>query len=362
MTNYAVPNTAPSPARHRIARYLATVILIVLVAGYALVIFLTRSIWADPPPQTRVSATFSAHTSDGSPPSPKAMGQAGEVLAKRVTALGMVDVETRVDGDEVAVTATGSDYGALREIGDIGRLDMRPVIHEIPIPTPDAPPSPPRTGPNSDLAQRIAEEKEARQSSDQNVQVLALQFQATRCNQDDVLAGNDDPNLPLVTCSSDNSRVYLLDRSILSEGQITNAAQVDDLSSSDTVEVTFGDAGARILAGFSEANIGKPVAYTLDTEVLSAPEIMEADPGGRATITGLTPIGQARILAATLSGGPLPVELSSQLAATEQVAVETGSTAHRVGVLAGAIVVGLVVASGTTYLVLSGVRRRRAAP
>ena len=52
-------------------------------------------------------------------------------------------------------------------------------------------------------AQRIADEKELRQSSDQQIQILALQFQATRCGEDDVLAGNDDPNLPLITCSQD---------------------------------------------------------------------------------------------------------------------------------------------------------------
>ena len=73
------------------------------------------------------------------------------------------------------------------------------------------------------LAQRIADEKQLRQSADQQIQILALQFQATRCNDEDVLAGNDDPNLPLVTCSQDGKQVYLLDKAIIKGEQIKNA-------------------------------------------------------------------------------------------------------------------------------------------
>ena len=76
-----------------------------------------------------------------------------------------------------------------------------------PPPTPGAPPAPPGTPPppdKKDLASRIADEKQLRQSADQQIQILALQFQATRCNQEDVLAGNYAPKLPLVTCSHEH--------------------------------------------------------------------------------------------------------------------------------------------------------------
>ena len=78
-------------------------------------------------------------------------------------------------------------------------------------PRPGAPPP----AEKQTLAQRIADEKQLRQSAEQQIQILALQFQATRCNEEDVLAGNDDPNLPLVTCSQDGKQVYLLDKSII---------------------------------------------------------------------------------------------------------------------------------------------------
>ncbi len=113
-----------------------------------------------------------------------------------------------------------------------------PARPESPQPAPEAPPTPappppkpgappaPGTPPPAEkqtLAQRIADEKQLRQSADQQIQILALQFQATRCNDEDVLAGNDDPNLPLVTCSQDGKQVYLLDKAIIKGEQIKNA-------------------------------------------------------------------------------------------------------------------------------------------
>ena len=68
-------------------------------------------------------------------------------------------------------------------------------------PAPGTPPAPPPNDKDVPLATRIQDEKKLRQSGEQAIQILAMQFQATRCGQDDVLAGNDDPNLPLVTCS-----------------------------------------------------------------------------------------------------------------------------------------------------------------
>ena len=99
-----------------------------------------------------------------------------------------------------------------------------------PAPAPAAPagqappaerPAPP--DPRKDLAERIADEKKWRQSTRQGIQFLALQFQATRCDKEDILAGNDDPAQPLITCSTDHKVAYLLGPSIISGDQIENA-------------------------------------------------------------------------------------------------------------------------------------------
>jgi len=203
----------PGEPSGRTAQYLVVAALAVLVAAYAACVFLTRSSWAGSSLQDRTSVTFLTQSSDGYPPSPDALAQADEILRKRVAALGLADAEIVVNNDEFTVAATGNNGGALRGIGDIGRLYLFP--HG---------------------ARRIADEKELRQNTDQQVQLLALQFQATRCNEQDVLVGHDDPNRPLVTCSADGTTVYLLDRSILGGDQVTGAsALVDDRGDGRTV-------------------------------------------------------------------------------------------------------------------------------
>ena len=95
-----------------------------------------------------------------------------------------------------------------------------------PTPTPPVPPGQPTPpsapgataplpgppDPRKDLAARIKFEKELRQSDNQNLLLISVQYMAGRCDQEDVLAGNDDPNLPLVTCSQDQKYVYILDK------------------------------------------------------------------------------------------------------------------------------------------------------
>ena len=129
------------------------------------------------------------------------------------------------------------------------------------------------------LSQRIADEKQLRQSTDQQIQILALQFQATRCDEDDVLAGNDDPNLPLVTCSTDGKQVYLLDKSIISGEQIENATSgLDQQQGQYVVDLQFKSDAAKVWADFTAANVGTQTAFVLDSKVVSAPTIQEADP------------------------------------------------------------------------------------
>ncbi|MCX2711758.1 protein translocase subunit SecD [Mycolicibacterium sp. J2] len=219
-------------------------------------------------------------------------------------------------------------------------------------PAPGAPapaPAPPgKPDAKADLAQRISDEKQLRQSTDQSIQLLALQFQATRCNDEDVLAGNDDPNLPLVTCSTDHSTVYLLDKSIMSGEQIESASSGLDQQRGDyVVDLQFKSEGAKIWADFTAANVGTQTAFTLDSQVVSAPEIQEAIPGGRTQITGRFTQDSARELANVLKYGSLPLSFESSEA--ETVSATLGLTSLRAGLIAGAVGLALVLAYALLY-------------
>jgi preprotein translocase subunit SecD len=217
-------------------------------------------------------------------------------------------------------------------------------------PAPGAPPPPGKPAPEDkkDLASRIADEKQLRQSADQQIQILALQFQATRCNDEDVLAGNDDPNLPLVTCSQDHKGVYLLDKSIISGEQIKGAdSGLDQQRGEYVVTVQFNDEASRIWADFTAANVGTQTAFVLDSQVVSAPTIQEAIPGGRTQITGQFTADSARELANVLKYGSLPLSFESSEA--ETVSATLGLTSLRAGLFAGAIGLALVLVYSLLY-------------
>jgi preprotein translocase subunit SecD len=232
-----------------------------------------------------------------------------------------------------------------------------------PPPTPGAPappgtpgiPVPPPPTPNRDvpLAQRIADEKQLRQSADQQIQVLALQFQATRCGEDDVLAGNDDPNLPLITCSTDGTQVYLLDKSIISGEQIEDATSgLDQQQGQYVVDLQFKGDASKVWADFTAANVGTQTAFVLDSKVVSAPEIREAIPGGRTQITGQFTQETARELANVLKYGSLPLSFESSEA--ETVSATLGLTSLRAGLIAGAIGIAMVLLYSLVYYRLLG--------
>lgn len=222
---------------------------------------------------------------------------------------------------------------------------------------PGQPAPPPPPDPRKDLAGRIKFEKELRQSTNQNLLLLAVQYMAGRCDQEDVLAGNDDPNLPLVACSQDHKYVYVLDKSIISGDQIKNASSgFDQQNAAYVVDVEFKDQAATTWADFTAANIGTQTAFTLDSQVVSAPQIREAIPGGRTQISGGNPpftAETAKQLANVLKYGSLPLSFESSEA--ETVSATLGLTSLRAGLIAGAIGLALVLLYSLLYYRLLGV-------
>ena len=220
-------------------------------------------------------------------------------------------------------------------------------------PAPEVPPAeaPAPPDPRKELADRIAQQKKWRQNTSQYVQMVALQFEATQCDKDDILAGNDDPKLPLVTCSQDKKTAYLLAPSIISGDQIQDATSgMDQRSIGYVVDVQFKSAAANTWADYTAAHIGTQTAFTLDSQVVSAPQIQEAIPGGRTQISGGDPpfsAASARQLANVLKYGSLPLSFESSEAQT--VSATLGLTSLRAGLIAGVIGLVLVLAYSLAY-------------
>lgn len=256
----------------------------------------------------------------------------------------------------------GVDPGAAPGVPVEPAPQPRPFPQQpAPSPSPAPPPGPgappPAAPANPDdvpLATRIQDEKKLRQSSEQAIQILALQFQATRCGEEDVLAGNDDPNLPLVTCSEDGTQVYLLDKSIINGEEIANASSgLNQQAGEYVVDLEFKSEGAKTWADFTAANVGTQTAFVLDSKVVSAPVINEAIPGGRTQITGQFTQDSARELANVLKYGSLPLSFDSSEA--ETVSASLGLSSLRAGLIAGAVGLAAVLLYSLLYYRALGV-------
>ena len=221
----------------------------------------------------------------------------------------------------------------------------------VPGQTPPAPPSPNPPPPSADstpptgatasdpeLAKQIALARAARQSTDKNVQAMAIQ--QLQCTGNDVLRGYDDPTKPLITCDQKDTAKYLLGPSFLDGTEIENAtAGYDSQRAGNVVNLTFKSEGAKIWGDYTTANVGKQSAFVLDTEVVSAPTI-DQPIFGATEISGSFSQASAQQLAGVLKYGSLPLSFATSDA--ETVSATLGLASLQAGLIAGLLGLALV--------------------
>ncbi|MFC6010803.1 SecDF P1 head subdomain-containing protein [Nocardia lasii] len=192
----------------------------------------------------------------------------------------------------------------MRDVFRVPQLGLRPVIGALPSNSrgaggdtpPGEPPAPQPAVAPAQVSDAVAEAKAQRQSTDQAVQQLAVQ--AIDCGSPDPLAGNDDPALPLVTCSQDGTEVFLLAPSRLSGTDIAGATAGLGANSQYEVNLEFTTAGAEVWATLTQESLQRRVAFVLDTAVISAPMVQSGPQlGGRTTISGSFTRASADVLA-----------------------------------------------------------------
>jgi preprotein translocase subunit SecD len=238
--------------------------------------------------------------------------------------------------------------------------------------TPSSPPPSSNPAPNSpgtgtgavspEVAAQIQQAKSIRQNKALVTDADAVGDQAglqaayasVTCEGKDPLIGNDDPDLPLVTCDQDKTTKYLLGKQFLKGTNITDAnASPNTQGVGYQVNLSFDGAGSDIWAKFTAANVGKQAAFVLDTAVVSAPSINGPIPGGNTQITGSFNQKSATDLANVLKYGSLPLSFDSSDA--ETVSATLGLTSLQAGLIAGAIGLGLVFLYCLFYYRLLGV-------
>ncbi|MBF6335667.1 protein translocase subunit SecD [Nocardia abscessus] len=366
-----------------------------LAVVYALVFFTgdkspTPKLGIDLQGGTRV--TLSARTPDGSKPSQDSLKKAQDIIENRVNGLGVGGSEVVIDGDNIVITVPGDDGQQARALATTAKLYIRPVLQAVPTAgrgatpqttpgtqqAPEAQPSAPETAeptpapqqrvfpaqqptqppvdpaltPTEEASREIQAAKALRQSTDQSVQQTALA--TLDCGKSDPLAGNDDPDLPLVTCSTDGTEVLLLDKSRIDGQEIKDATSgLNQQQARHEVYLDFKSGGSDAWAALTGEYVYKRVAFVLDSKVVSAPVVQQGpQQGGRTQISGNFTASSAKELANTLKYGSLP--LSFQTSEAETVSATLGLSSLKAGLLAGAIGLAVVLLYCLAYYRMLG--------
>lgn len=120
-------------------------------------------------------------------------------------------------------------------------------------------------------------------------------------------------------------------------GQYLVKAQVmfNKTTGQPEIALQFNSEGAGLFEQITGENIGKPLAISIDDEIVSAPTVRDRIPGGMAVISGIGDLEEARNLTNLLNAGalPAPVTLLSQ---------QTISAALGVASLERAVYAGLI--------------------
>jgi preprotein translocase subunit SecD len=230
---------------------------------------------------------------------------------------------------------------------------------------------------DEETKKQIAAARKVRQSKDlasqdQNKQSAAIEaavkaLEGCGPKFDDPLRGNDRPDLPLVAChqKQENSdagpQAYVLGPVVLDGTMVSNStSSVNPDGAGYQVNIDFTSEGnekwSELTAQLAQKSKMQPtpalVAFVLDTEVVSAPQVTQQI-SGNTRITGDFSEQEARDLAEILKYGSLPLSFETQDA--QSVSPTLGLSSLRAGLIAGAIGLALVALYCLFYYRLLGV-------
>lgn len=130
----------------------------------------------------------------------------------------------------------------------------------------------------------------------------------SRTNPNDAKRGKIAASSRLV--KGDDGTMYVIERKPAVNGESLIDAQPSFQDLGDAaVSFKFDSIGAKKFAEVTKNNIGERLAIVLDNEVISAPQIQGAIPGGSGIITGNFTVQSASDLALLLRSGALPAPL-----------------------------------------------------
>jgi preprotein translocase subunit SecD len=229
----------------------------------------------------RTTTAYTASRPGSGTPSAADMEMTAGRLRQRAKALGLEDTVISVDGTVVTIAGPRASSAGLRRIAATAELEFRPVLD-------------PSAAEQNGL-------KEAYDSRD-----CALDARPTPSL----------PDRPVVSCDRSAHQKYLLGPAGLGGTSVDSAsAELTTTGSGWVVDLSFTPSGSAKFAQVTgelaqQTQPANQFAIVVDGDVVSAPAVMSAITGGKAQITGDFSKAEAQALAAAITSGALPVQLT----------------------------------------------------
>jgi preprotein translocase subunit SecD len=147
-------------------------------------------------------------------------------------------------------------------------------------------------------------------------------------------------------------RPIVLKRVALTGGLLKGAWPGVDEYGNPVVDIEFNSEGAKLFAESTSRSVGKPIAILLDKKIISAPNVREPIPSGKAQISGDFTIEEVQDLVIKLKAGALPIPVKP--IETRIVGPTLGRDSIDKSKMAGIIGFALVVAFMVLYYRLPG--------
>lgn len=149
-----------------------------------------------------------------------------------------------------------------------------------------------------------------------------------------------------------SERPIILKRTALTGALLKGSWPGVDEYGNPVVDIEFNGEGAKAFAAVTTRSVGKPIAIVLDRRIISAPNVREPIPSGRAQISGSFTVEQVQDLVIKLKAGALPIPV--KVIETRIVGPTLGRDSIDRSKVAGIIGFAIIVAFMVLYYRLPG--------
>ena len=277
-------------------------------------------------------ATIRADVTSLSAPANEALLTALKAAASATTQPGIPpDFTVDLSGDIIRLSLTAS--GLDRAASDAADASLEVIRHRVD-----------QVGVSEPVISRVGDDRILVQMPGvENPAQLRALLGSTAKMSFQMVAPGPGPSATLLPLRDGSGDIPVYDDVALSGDRLDAAASgFEPDTGQPMVTFNFDRQGVAAFAEITAANIGQRFAVVLDGEVLTAPVIQQAIPGGQGQITGDFTLEEAQTLAVLLTSGALPASL--EVIEERSVGAALGADSIRAGLVTGAVGLALVVA------------------